>query len=387
MNIIYLDNAATTPVAEEVIKDMMPYYTENWGNPSSIHSSGQKAATAINNARETVANFLGALSSEIIFTGGGTESDNLAIIGAARANLKKGKHIITSAIEHHAVTHPLEYLSKHEGYEITYLPVNSNGIVDPEDLKKAIRPDTVICTIMHANNEIGVIEPISELGAICKENDVIMHTDAVQSCGHIPTLVKELNVDMLSLSAHKFYGPKGIGALYLKKGTRLQPLIHGGGHERNKRSGTENVPGIVGLKTAVELAREKMGNESIIQAKLRDKLMDGLVNDIPDSAVTGSRDKRLPNNASIIVKYIEGESMLLHLDMYGIAASSGSACTSGSLEPSHVLLAIGVPVEFAHGSLRFSFGRNSKESDVDAVIDVLPGIVKNLRSMSPFKAE
>jgi len=384
---IYLDNAATTKPAQSVIEAMLPYYTEFWGNPSSIHYSGREAATAMNQAREVVADFLGSLTSEIIFTGGGTESDNLAIIGAARARSDKGKHIITSAIEHHAVSHPLEYLKKYEGYDITYLPVDGEGLVSPDNLREAIRPDTVLVTIMHANNEIGVIEPISELGAICKENGVLMHTDAVQSFGHIPTLVKDLNVDMLSLSAHKIYGPKGVGALYVKKGTKLHPIIHGGGHEKNRRSGTENVAGIVGLKAAVELAKAEMDTESIRQTRLRDKLLDGLTDIIPDSQVTGSRTHRLPNNASVIIKYIEGESMLLHLDMYGIATSSGSACTSGTLDPSHVLLAIGIPVEFAHGSLRFTFSRDNDESDVDRVIEVLPGIVGNLRAMSPFKKE
>jgi cysteine desulfurase len=381
---IYLDHAATTPVAPEIIEAMMPYMTEFWGNPSSIHAYGRKAAEGIEVARQQLATLLHASPREIYFTSGGTESDDTAIFGAALAREAVGKHIITSAIEHHAVSHTLEVLEK-RGWAITYLPVDADGLVDPEAVRAAIRPDTVLVTIMHANNEVGVVQPIAAIGAITRAAKVLFHTDAVQSVGHIPTRVDELNVDLLSLSGHKLYGPKGVGALYIRRGVRITPLIYGGGHERGMRSGTENVPGIVALGAAAELAMKEMASEATRQAALRDKLLDGLVAAIPDSFVTGSRTQRLPNNASIIVKYIEGEGMLLRLDAFGIAASSGSACTSGSLDPSHVLLAMGIPVEFAHGSLRFSLGRGTTEAEIDTVIEKLPGIVATLRAMSPFK--
>jgi cysteine desulfurase len=381
---IYLDHAATTPVAPEVLTAMLPYYTEMWGNPSSIHRAGRQAADGMDEARAQVAGLLNALPKEIVFTSGGTEADNLAIFGTAMTKADAGRHIITSAIEHHAVSHACEALRR-RGWEITTLPVNGAGLVDPDDVRAAIRPDTVLVTIMHANNEVGVIQPIADIGAICREAGVWFHTDAVQTVGHIPTPVNELNVDMLSLSGHKLYGPKGVGALYVRRGVRLVPQIYGGGHERNLRSGTENVPGIVGLGAAAVLAQQEMVSEATRQAALRDKLLDGLVERIPDLFVTGHRTQRLPNNASIITKYIEGEAQLLRLDAVGIAASSGSACTSGSLDPSHVLLAMGIPVEFAHGSLRFTLGRGTTEAEIDYVLEQLPPIVEGLRAMSPFK--
>lgn len=381
---IYLDHAATTPVAPEVLDAMLPYFQEFWGNPSSIHSFGRQAAQGVEWARERVAQLLNASPKEIYFTSGGTEADNMAIFGAAMAKEDKGKHIITSVIEHHAVEHTCDALAK-RGWEITKLPVDANGLVDPAAVRAAIRPDTVLVTIMHANNEVGTIQPIAEIGAICRAAKVWFHTDAVQTVGHIPIRVDELNVDMLSLSGHKLYGPKGVGALYVRKGVRIKPLIFGGGHERGMRSGTENVPGMVGLGAAAELAMAEMESEAVRQAALRDTLLDGLVARIPDLFVTGHRTQRLPNNASIIAKYIEGEAQLLRLDAVGIAASSGSACTSGSLDPSHVLLAMGIPVEFAHGSLRFSLGRGTTEADIDYVLQELPPIVETLRAMSPFK--
>jgi cysteine desulfurase len=384
MKRVYLDHAATTPVAPEVVEAMLPYYTEFWGNPSSIHGFGRQASEGVDTAREQVAALLHASPKEIYFTSGGTEADNLAIWGTALAKEDKGKHIITSAIEHHAVSHTLEALEK-RGWDITTLPVGPTGLVDPEAVRAAIRPDTVLVTIMHANNEVGTVEPIAEIGAVCRAAKVWFHTDAVQTVGHIPTRVDELNVDMLSLSGHKLYGPKGIGALYIRRGVRIKPLLYGGGHERGMRSGTENVPGMVGLGRAAELALAEMDTEATRQAVLRDRLMDGLVERIPDSFTTGDREHRLPNNASIIVKYIEGEAQLLRLDAAGIAASSGSACTSGSLDPSHVLLAMGIPVEFAHGSLRFSLGRGTTDEEIDRVLDTLPKIVETLRAMSPFR--
>jgi len=383
---IYLDHAATTPVAPEVLEAMLPYFQEFWGNPSSIHQFGRKASEGVEYGRAAVAKLLNCTPKEVYFTSGGTEADNLAIFGAAMAREEKGRHIITSNIEHHAVSHTCEALQK-RGWEITYLPVDSDGLIHPEDVRQAIRPDTVLVTIMHANNEVGVIQPIAEIGAICRAAGVWFHTDAVQTVGHIPTRVDELNVDLLSLSGHKLYGPKGVGALFIRRGVRIKPLIFGGGHERGMRSGTENVPGIVGLGRAAELAMVEMESEAVRQAQLRDKLLDGIIQRIPDSFVTGHRRQRLPNNASVIVKYIEGEAQLLRLDFAGIAASSGSACTSGSLDPSHVLLAMGVPVEFAHGSIRFSLGRGTTEAQIDYVLEQFPPIVETLRAMSPFSAD
>jgi cysteine desulfurase len=382
---VYLDHAATTPVAPEVVAAMLPYFTECFGNPSSLHGFGRQAAEGVEQARAQVAALLGCTPQEIVFTSGGTEADNLAILGTAYAKEAKGKHLITSAIEHHAVSHTLEFLQK-RGWEVTTLPVDGTGLVDPAAVQAALRPDTVLVTIMHANNEVGTVQPIAEIGALCRATGVWFHTDAVQSVGHIPTLVNDLHVDMLSLSGHKLYGPKGVGALYVRKGVRPKAILHGGGHERGLRSGTENVPGMVGLGRAAELALAEMPTEAPRQAALRDKLIDGILAAIPDSFATGNRVQRLPNNASVSIKYIEGEAQLLRLDALGIAASSGSACTSGSLDPSHVLLAMGIPVEFAHGSLRFSLGRGTTDEEIDYVLAELPPIVETLRAMSPFKA-
>ena len=380
---IYLDNAATTQVASEVLDAMLPYFQQFYGNPSSIHQFGRQSSKGVETAREAMSRLLQCQPKEIYFTSGGTEADNMAIFGTAMAREEKGKHIITSNIEHHAVSHTCEALEK-RGWEITYLPVNSLGLIDPQLVREAIRPDTVLVTIMHANNEVGTIQPLAEIGAICRDAKVWFHTDAVQSVGHIPTLVDELKVDMLSFSGHKFYGPKGAGGLYIRRGVRIKPLIYGGGHERAMRSGTENVPALVGMGRAAELALAEMDSEMLRQAALRDRLLAGLQAKIVDMMVSGHPTMRLPNNASIIVKYVEGEAMLLRLDAEGIAASSGSACTSGSLDPSHVLLAMGIPVEYAHGSLRFSLGRNTTEDEIDHVIDQLPPIVTILRAMSPF---
>ena len=380
---IYLDHAATTPVAPEVLEAMMPYFQQCWGNPSSIHRYGRQASEGVEYGRAQVANLLHCAPKEVYFTSGGSEADNLAIFGAVMAREGVGKHIITSAIEHHAVSHTCEALAK-RGWDITYLPVDGEGRVDPDAVRAALRPDTVLVTIMHANNEVGTVQPIAEIGAICREAKVWFHTDAVQSVGHIPTLVDELNVDMLSLSGHKLYGPKGVGALYIRRGVRIKPQIYGGGHERGLRAGTENVPGIVGLGRAAELAMAEMESEAVRQTRLREKLLDGLTARMPDCFVTGSREHRLPNNASIINKYVEGEAQLLRLDAVGIAASSGSACTSGSLDPSHVLLAMGIPVEFAHGSLRLSLGRGTTDAEIDYVLEQMPPIIATLRAMSPF---
>lgn len=393
---IYFDHAATTPVRPEVVQAMLPYYREKWGNPSSLHSSGREAAEAIEQARRHVAALIGALrkpkkkdeeptADEIVFTGSGTEADNQALIGIHIAHEKKGNHIITSAIEHHAVLHTAQFLERH-GLKVTYLPVDSSGLVDPDDVKAAITDGTILVSIMHANNEIGTIQPVKEIGAICRERDVLFHTDAVQTVGHVPIDVREMNIDLLSLSAHKLYGPKGVGALFVRKGVRIAPLIHGGGHERGRRSSTENVPGIVGLGEACRLASEEMEWEIEHDSTLRDRLIEGLLAKVPDSMLTGHPAQRLPNNASFCVRYIEGESMLLNLDFEQIYASSGSACTSGSLEASHVLLAIGLPHDVAHGSLRLSVGRGNTTEEVDRFLEVFPSIVERLRAMSPISA-
>ncbi|MDD4262969.1 MAG: cysteine desulfurase NifS [Firmicutes bacterium] len=381
---IYLDHAATTAVRKEVFDYMLPFFTEHFGNPMSVHSFGRETKKYLEAARETIANCIGAEPREIMFTSSGTEADNWAIKGVLKGQSKKGKHIITSQIEHHAVLHTLEQLEQ-QGYEVTYLPVDREGFVDPDELKKAIRKDTILVSIMHANNEIGAIQPIDELGLICKENGIIFHVDAVQSAGVLPIDLKHLPVDLLSLSAHKFYGPKGAGALFVRKGTRIESMISGGGQERGLRGGTHNHVAIIGMGKALELAVLEMEENNKRISKLRDQLIDGLFERIPEIRLNGPRgDKRLPNNVNVSIKYIEGEGMLLHLDMLGIAASSGSACTSGSLDPSHVLLAIGLTHEIAHGSLRLSLGRKNTEADVKKVLEVLPEIVKNLRSMSPL---
>lgn len=383
MKRIYLDHAATTPTHPEVVQAMLPYFTEAFGNPSSIYSYGQEAKGAIEEARTKVAEFIGARSEEIIFTSGGTEADNFALKGIAYANEHKGNHIITTAIEHHAVIEACKFLER-RGFRITYLPVDKYGLVDPDDVKRAITDKTILISVMHASNEVGTIEPIGEIGKIAKEADIYFHSDAVQTVGHIPVNVDELKVDLLSISGHKFYGPKGVGALYVRKGTRLVPFVHGGGQERRRRAGTENVPAIVGLGKAAELAGQGMGKEAERLAYLRDKLIKGLREKIDHTRLNGHPTRRLPNNVNISVDFVEGESMLLNLDLEGICASTGSACSSSSLEPSHVLLALGLSPEQAHGSLRFTLGRENTETDVERVLEVLPGIVSKLRAMSPL---
>lgn len=386
MNKIYLDNAATTPVAEEVFEAMRPYFINFYGNPSSVYTTAQEAAMAVSEAREKVARLIGASSDrEIIFTSGGTEADNLAIKGTAMALKSKGKHIITSKIEHHAVLHSCEYLEKYLGFEVTYLDVDKKGFVDPGDVEEAIRDDTILLTIMMANNEIGTIEPIKEIAKIAQEKGVCFHTDAVQAVGQIPIDINDLQVDLLSLSAHKINGPKGVGALYVRKGSKIIPQMSGGAQEWKRRGGTENVAGIVGLGKAAELALENIDNKNREIKRLRDRLISGIIEEIDEVILNGPKgEKRLPNNVHICFKYIEGESILLNLDMLGIAASSGSACTSGSLDPSHVLLAIGHPHEIAHGSLRLTLGINNTEDDVDYLLEVLPGIIQKIRDMSPL---
>lgn len=380
---VYLDNAATTALSKEVLNEMMPYLTEIYGNPSSIHGFGQAAKNAIDTARNRVANALGAQPNEIIFTSGGTEADNMAIVGVAHKLQKKGKHIITSAVEHHAVLHTCEKLEK-EGYSVTYLPVDEYGMVTPEQVEKAITDETILVTIMYANNEVGTIMPISEIGAVCKKKGVLFHTDAVQAVGHININVVEQNIDMLSLSAHKLHGPKGVGALYVRKGINLPSLLHGGAQEFKRRAGTENVAGIVGLGKAIELAVDSIDETDKKLTALRDKLIDGILTRIPEVKLNGHPTKRLPNNVNVSIKYIEGESILLLLDMNGIAASSGSACTSGSLDPSHVLLAMGLPHEIAHGSVRLTLSQYTTEEEIDYTINTLETITQRLRAMSPL---
>lgn len=381
-----MDNAATTPLREEVLSAMMPYFTEEFGNASSVHGYGRNARKAIDSARAEVANALGAESNEIYFTSGGTESDNIAIMGIADSYASRGKHIITSAIEHHAVLNVCEHLEK-KGYEVSYVMPDEGGFISVEKIKKEIRPDTILITIMFANNEIGTIMPISEIGELAKNNNILFHTDAVQAVGSVPIDVKKMNIDMLSLSAHKINGPKGTGALYVRKGVRFTPLMYGGAHERNKRPGTENVAGIVGLSKAIEIAHKELPEKTEKLMRLRDKLIDGILETIPYTRLNGERERRLAGNANISIEFVEGESLLLSLDMKGVAASSGSACTSGSLDPSHVLLAIGLTHDIAHGSLRFSLGVMNSESDIDYVLKELPPIVENLRKMSPLFAQ
>jgi len=380
---VYADNAATTRVTKNVLDVMLPYFTEGYGNASSIYQLGMDAAKAVLAAREKVAAALGAKVNEIYFTAGGSESDNWAIKGAAELGAKKGKkHIITTAIEHHAVLHTCEYLEKH-GFEVTYLPVDEYGRVTAQQVADAIREDTCLVTIMFANNEIGTIMPIPEIGAVCKEKKVMFHTDAVQAVGHVEIDVKAMDIDMLSLSGHKIHAPKGIGALYIRNGIALPNLIAGGAQERGKRAGTENVPGIVGLAEAITTACADIPEKTVRISALRDKLIEGILK-IPQTRLNGDAKQRLAGNVNVSIRGIEGESLLLMLDLNGICASSGSACTSGSLDPSHVLLAIGLPHEIAHGSLRLSLGEDATEEDVDYILSVLPGIVTRLRSMSPL---
>jgi cysteine desulfurase len=383
MKRIYLDYAATTPTHPEVVTAMLPYLNDAFGNPSSIHSFGQEAKGAIEEARETIAALIGAKTDEIVFTSGGTEADNFAIKGVAYANEHRGNHIITSSIEHHAVIEPLKFLER-RGFEIAHLPVDKYGMVDPQDVRKAVNEKTILISVMHANNEIGTIEPIAEIGTIAKERGVYFHTDAVQTVGHIPVDVNELGVDLLAISAHKLYGPKGVGALYIRKGTKIAAFMHGGEQERRRRASTENVPGIVGFGKAVEVAQNEMGAEAERLTLLRDELIEALLERIDRVQLNGHPSKRLPNNVNVSVQFVEGESMLLNLDMEGIAASTGSACSSSSLEPSHVLLALGLSHEQAHGSLRFTLGRETTEEGIERVLEVLPPIVAKLRSMSPL---
>ena len=384
MKRVYLDHSATTPVDLEVATLMMTYYTEKYGNPSSVHSFGREAKQALEEARGQVAALIGATPPEVTFTSGGTEADNLAILGTAEALRKKGKHIITSCIEHHAVLETCEYLEKN-GFDLTVIPVDEEGILSVEDLRKAIRPDTILISVMHANNEVGSIQPIAEIGKLAKEHGITFHVDAVQSLGKLPIDVNEMNVDLLTVSSHKIYGPKGVGALYVRKGVRVVPMAHGGGQEKRRRSGTENTPGIIGFGKACQLAEQRMADDAEHQTKLRDKLINGILQRIDHVKVNGPiGDKRLPNNANVSIRFVEGESLLLSLDMLGIAASSGSACTSGSLDPSHVLLAMGLVHEIAHGSLRFTLGRQNTEEEIDYVLEQLPKIVERLRMMSPL---
>ena len=383
MKKIYLDYAATAPCDPEVVRAMEPYFFDKFGNASSIHAYGQEAKAAVEDAREKLASFLGTKPEEIVFTSGGTESDNFAIEGVAYAMQKKGNHIITTAIEHHAVSEPCKFLKK-QGFNITTVGVDKYGLVSPEEIKEAITDKTILISVIHANNEIGTIQPISEIGRIAREKGIYFHTDAVQTVGHVPVNVDDLNVDLLSLSAHKFYGPKGVGALYIRKGTRIERFLHGGDQEKSRRASTLNTTGIVGLGKAIELCRDKMEKEASYQVSLRDKLIKEIADKIPEVYLNGHPTKRLPNNVNFSIKYIEGESILLSLDMLGIAASTGSACTSSSLEPSHVLLAIGLSHEIAHGSLRISLGRWTKESDINYLLEHLPRVVEKLRLMSPL---
>lgn len=386
MERIYLDNAATTRVRPEAVQAALPIMTEIYGNPSSIHSFGREAKKALEKARCQVAAAIGAKKEEIYFTAGGSESDNWALKGVAHTLSSKGKQIITTAIEHHAILHTCAALEK-EGFTVTYLPVDEYGRVTAEQVEKALTPETILVSVMMANNEIGTVEPIAEIGAVCKAHKVLFHTDAVQAVGHLPIDVKAMNIDLLSLSGHKFYAPKGTGALYIRTGVRLQNLIEGGAQERSRRAGTENLPAIVGMGAAIELITAEMPEETPRMTALRDKLIRGILDAIPESRLNGHPTQRLPGNVNISVRYIEGESLLLSLDMAGIAASSGSACTSGSLDPSHVLLAIGLPHEIAHGSLRFSLGRETTEEQIDYVLEQLPKIVERLRAMSPLYAD
>ncbi len=383
---VYLDHAATTPVDPRVVQAMLPYWTEQWGNASSIYSLGRQAGQALEEARQTVARILNCTPKEVIFTSCGTESDNLALRGVAfeRQKRLKKNHIITSSIEHHAIGHTVEQLAKHFGFEATFLPVDRWGVVDPAAVERAIRPETAIISVMYANNEVGTIQPIAEIGAIAREHKVPFHTDAVQAGGALSLDVDALNVDLLSLSAHKFYGPKGVGVLYARRGVPLLPLQTGGGHERNRRAGTENVPYAVGLATALRLAYDELEETNARIARLRDRLVAGVLETIPDSQLSGHPTQRLANSASFLFRYVEGESILLSLDQLGIAASSGSACTSGSLDPSHVLMAMGFPHEVAHGSLRLTLGKGNTEPEIDFVLEVLPGIIDKLRRMSPL---
>lgn len=380
---IYLDNAATTKTRPAVVEAMLPYFTESFGNPSSVYELAAKNKKAVDEARDIIAKALGAEISDIYFTGSGTEADNWALKATVEAYASKGNHIITSKIEHHAILHTCEYLEKH-GVEVSYIDVDENGIIKLDELKKAIRPTTILISVMFANNEIGSIQPIKEIGEIAKANNILFHTDAVQAFGQIPIDVNELNIDMLSASGHKLNGPKGIGFLYIRKGLKLKSFIHGGGQERHRRAGTENVPGIVGFGKAVEIAMATLEERQKKEIELRDRLIKRVLSEIPYVRLNGHRTMRLPNNANFSFQFIEGESLLIMLDMQGICASSGSACTSGSLDPSHVLLAIGLPHEIAHGSLRLTLCEDNTEEEIDYVVEKIKEIVEKLRSMSPL---
>ena len=383
MKRIYLDYAATTPTHPEVVKAMLPYFTDAFGNPSSIHSLGQETKAAVEEARDKVAHLIGARSEEIVFTSGGTEADNFAVKGVAYANRQRGNHIITTSIEHHAVLEPCKFLEG-QGFEVTYLPIDKYGLVNPEDIRKAITDKTILISVMHANNEIGTIEPIPEIAKIAQRQEIYFHTDAVQTIGHIPVNVDALGVDLLSISAHKIYGPKGIGALYIRKGTRIVPFMHGGEQERGRRASTENVPAIVGFGKAVEIAESEMQDEMERLTSLRDELIRGLFERMEGIYLNGHPSQRLPSNVNISVEFVEGESMAISLDLDGIAASTGSACASNAIEASHVLLALGLPAWLCHGSLRLSLGRETTREDMERVLEVLPRIVSRLRAMSPF---
>jgi cysteine desulfurase len=384
--VVYLDHADSNAVDPRVVEAMLPFWTERYGNASSIYRLGQDAQHSLEEARQTVADILNCTPREVIFTSCGTESDNLALRGVAldRRQRSQKNHIITTAIEHHAIGHTVQQLEEHFGFDVTYVPVDHYGMVDPVDVENAIRPDTAIISVMYANNEVGTIEPIAEIGQIARAHKIPFHTDAVQAGGTLSLDVKSLNVDLLSLSAHKFYGPKGVGVLYARRGVPFLPMQTGGAHEHKRRAGTENVAYIVGLATALRLAYKEVEQANAQIARLRDKLIDGVLERISDSQLSGHPTQRLPNNASFLFSYVEGESILLHLDQVGVAASSGSACTSGSLEPSHVLMAMGFPHEVAHGSLRLTLGKENTDEDVDYVLDVLPAIIEKLRRMSPL---
>ena len=381
--LIYLDNAATTKTRPEVVESMLPYFTEYYGNPSSVYDFSTESKKAVNHARETIARSLGAKTNEIYFTAGGSEADNWALVATAEAYGNKGKHIITTKIEHHAILHTCQYLEK-RGYEVTYLDVDENGVVKLDELKKAIRPDTILISIMFANNEIGTIQPVKEIGEIAKKHGILFHTDAVQAYGHVPVNVDEYHIDMMSASGHKISGPKGIGFLYIRTGVKIRSFVHGGAQERKRRAGTENVPGIVGLGKAAEIAMETLEERAEKEAQLRDYLMDRVMAEIPYTRINGQRVNRLPNNVNFSFQFVEGESLLILLDSKGICGSSGSACTSGSLDPSHVLLAIGLPHEIAHGSLRLTLSEENTQEEMDYVVDSLKAILERLRSMSPL---
>ena len=383
MKRIFLDHAATTPADPRVVEAMLPYFSDSFGNPSSIHSLGLETRTAVAEAREKVASLIGAASDEIIFTSGGTEADNLAIKGVALANAHKGKHIVTTRIEHHAVEESCRYLEK-QGIKVTHVAVDHDGLVDPREVERAVTPGTILISVMHANNEVGTIQPIAEISRVARSRGIYFHTDAVQTVGHIPAKVDDLGVDLLAISAHKLYGPKGVGVLYVRKGTRIVPFMHGGGQERGLRATTENVPGIVGFGKAAEIAQAEMDAESKHVTRLRDKLIKGLLERIPQVRLNGHPTQRLPNNVNISVASVEGESLAVSLDLEGIAVSTGSACSSEAMEPSHVLTAMGVPVELARGSVRFSLGKKNTDEEIDRVLEAFPRIVSRLRAVSPL---